>query len=209
MTWFAVYTEPRRELFCGDRLREAGVIVLLPFERVTRRQQLREVRGWRHRVLGHRQRPTRPEHQRVTVRDEPVFPRYLFAEGEPSVLLRAEGVVDLVRVARGGEPIAVPAHVILSIRGVTGADGLTRRRDVSRLSAHFRGAAGDRARFRPHTPLAGFEVVIKSVAGLDDTGKIWVWLETLGGRVPTEVGHADVELVAPRREAPGPLLVAA
>lgn len=190
MTWWVLYSEPRRELFARDRLLDAGLSVFCPFERVTRRQVVARQHGWRSRTWGERVR----ERTVVKTRDEPVFPRYLFAEGDVPALLAIRGVQDVVR-GTAREPVAVPDRILDALRGVTGSDGLTSSRDVSRLSTTLRWKVGDQAVLKPSSPLAGLMTTLKSVAKLDDTGEIEVYM-TLFGRVTNAVmSYTEVERV--------------
>lgn len=104
--WYAVYTQPRFELWARTNLWERGLEVYLP--------------QYRRRVRHARQ-----------VRDivTPYFPRYLFVQADPELGDRrkidsAKGVVGMVRFGDCTPP--VPDAVMKELRAREGEDGLIR-----------------------------------------------------------------------------------
>lgn len=106
IAWFAVYTQPAKEAFAAQELRNQGFEVYLP-----RYQKLRRHAG------------------RTDIVAAPLFPRYLFA-GIDTDLQRwrsvngTRGVIGLVM--SGERPIPVPDPVMAEIRSREGEDGFIR-----------------------------------------------------------------------------------
>jgi len=104
--WYAVYTQPRLELWARTNLWERGLEVYLPQyrKRVRHARQIREVVA-------------------------PYFPRYLFVQADPEIGDRrridsAKGVIGMVRFGDRTPP--VPEAVMRELRGRAGEDGLIR-----------------------------------------------------------------------------------
>lgn len=206
MSWWAVFTEPRRELFARDRLVEAGVPVYCPHVRVTRRQVIARHRGWRQRTWGERVR----ERYRITTGDEAVLPRYLFAHGDLATILAVRGVLDVVRNGVSRNALTVPDAVVAAARLQLGdSDGPARPRAVARLSEALRWKTGDQAFMRAGTAFAGLCVTLTSVARLDTTGEIEGWLSLFGRASPVKFSYEDVERVISASSINEPSLAAA
>jgi len=104
--WYAVYTQPRLELWARTNLWERGLEVYLP--------------QYRRRVRHARQ---------VSDIVTPYFPRYLFVQADPALGDRrkidsAKGVVGMVRFGDHTPP--VPDAVMRELRAREGEDGLIR-----------------------------------------------------------------------------------
>lgn len=119
--WYAVYTQPRLELWARSNLWEHGLEVWLPQyrRRVRHARQIREIVA-------------------------PYFPRYLFVEADPEQGDRrridgAKGVVGMVRF--GDFTPAVPEAVMAELRAREGGDGLIRTETTPRFKP------GEKVRF--------------------------------------------------------------
>ena len=167
MSWWAAYSEARREKVARDSLTALGLEVFLPQERETVRRKIPRVNQYR-----------------LETREVPLFPRYLFVSGELGELRAikiARGIIDLVRC--GIEPLEVPSVIIERLRA-----GLPAKPE-RRLS--FRGDVGDKFEFRG--PFKGLIGCIKSIAELDETGNITAWVEMLGAERELEIPFQSVD----------------
>jgi transcription antitermination factor NusG len=192
MSWWAVYTEPRRELFARDQLLEAGYAeVFCPFERITRRDTA-----------------ARTRHKPVRTFQEPIFPRYLFIANQAGELdvPRVNAVRGVATVVKSvsGRPLEAPNEVIEALRKVATADGLVAARDLSKFSSRFTGKPGDRFIYR-HRPFEGLVGCLSSIAELDATGNVRIWLNILGGEREIVVNHKAVGRILPKTEEAGQL----
>lgn len=173
MSWWAVYSEPGRALYARDELAGAGLGVLCPVEQLTRRRKV----------------PNRNRYRAETV-ISPVFGRYLFAQGDCAEVLAVRGVFDVVR--RGREAQAVPDEVVGALRSLTcavsGVGDLMGRRDLTRLSLGFKAKEGDVVRF-VDGGFSGYMGVIGSLAQLDSSGNVQVYLNIFGALRQTVVPH--------------------
>src|SRR5437868_324705 len=102
-SWFAVYTQPRKEDLAQEHLLRQGFETFLPLY-LKRRSHAR----------------------RVTNVPTPLFPRYLFIAFDPDEsrwrsVRSTRGVIDLIR--NGDNPVPVPESVISEIQRRRGADG--------------------------------------------------------------------------------------
>lgn len=104
MSWYAAYTQPRKERWARTNLWELGFDVYLPEYMSTRRHA-----------------------RRTDLVARPLFPRYLFVKSEPgstfaaAAAASAKGVVDLVRMGR--HIPSVPDQMIQEIQDREGDDG--------------------------------------------------------------------------------------
>jgi len=181
-----MWCEPRREFLARDELERLGAAVFLPHERVKRRQRFR-----RHQF-------------RLVDRDEPIFPRYLFADApNPTPLLCARGIVDVLRSGVDRVPLAVPDPVIDALRAVAGEDGRIRSWDSTKLSTTLRLRVGDAVKLSGSAgPFAGLTAQISSVADLDRSGQVKVWLEMLGGKVDVSLDFKLLGKVVGKTSSP-------
>lgn len=106
MRWYAVYTQPRMELWARTNLWERGFEVYLP----------RYQRERRHA-------------RKVDLVAHPLFPRYLFVRADGATpplrgISSARGIVDLVRM--GAQPATVGNDIIDSIRQREEANGFVK-----------------------------------------------------------------------------------
>lgn len=170
--WYAVHTRPQRETEAAAQLKRQGYRTFYPFRRVRR----------------YKPRPGRPNGERVEV-EKPQFTRYLFVailEGQGLYgVNEADAVSTVVYGERG--PLRIPGQVITRLMAVCDSDGLVAAEDLT--APRFDGRVGEDVRFREDHPMAGLVAEIASVAGLDRTGEITVWLRLLGARrkVPVPV----------------------
>ena len=182
MGWHAAYTEHGRELFARDNLRARGVETICLFDSVTRRIKVRGQNAYR-----------------VVVRDEPLFPHYLFVNTVDYACVReTRGVVDLVK--SGGVPLCMPHRVIERLRALAGPDGCMTRLDTTKPSFHFKAAAGDRVEFVKGSPLYGLIGRIASIARLDESGEVTAWVNMLGGERQIEVPYTSLAAITGSRE---------
>lgn len=181
MTWHAVYTEPRREALARDELTSRGMLVFFPHESVTRRIKQRRRNVWKtEKVL------------------EPIWPRYLFADvacdDHMVSLMHSRGVTDVVR--SGGVPIGVSALLINRLRLIAGPEGLTRSRDLSKLSLQLGWKIGDEVVLRMSAgAFGGHRGFVESLARLDTKGEVGVVVGLFGRPTTVMLSYEDVEPV--------------
>lgn len=196
MAWWAVYSEPKREMRVRDELKRLGAIVFLPYEAVTRRVAVR--RG--------------SNVHRVRTADEPVFPRYLFVReggvGLGTVLAaRQHGVLGVVRA--GEAVLSVPDVVMEPFLAVANDDGLVKSKDLSRLSVRLGWSVGQRFAFKlmdsrdEPCPFGGLVGRFTSLAELDTTGRVKAWVEMFGAQREITLSYKDVGAIigSPERVA--------
>jgi transcriptional antiterminator RfaH len=163
--WCVVYTQPHAEARAAEQLRRQGYEAYLPRYRTWIRHARR-----RQMVL------------------RPLFPRYLFAGLDRSVMrwrpiASTAGVADIVRV--GDEPAPVPAGIIAAIRERE-AGG-----DFDRTDPRCELRLGERVRVTQ----GAFTEMVGRLVELRDQDRIVVLLEWLGRTVRTQL-HAEAVVAA-------------
>ncbi len=188
MTWWAAYCEPNREGLAAESLRALGLEVFYPHEQVKKRVCLRQ--GLRY-----------------VIRDVelPVFPRYLFVDGESAPLVRmARGVICVVGGPEG--PVRVSERVIARMRSVGDEAGVMRSRDVSTLRLELGWAVGDMMRIWDRDPaFGGHQVVIRSLARLEEKLEVVVETSLFGRVTPIHVNYKTLIPMGPPKTVAGPI----
>lgn len=155
--WYAVYTQPQRELMACEHLERQGFEVVAP----------RCMKRRRHA-------------RRVEDVPAPLFPRYIFAcfdaaDAAWRVIRSTRGVVEIVR--SGLTPLPVPVGVVEEISRRLDETGCMHLVETSRLSP------GDRIRIETG-PFADYEAIFQSVR---DEDRVVALLSLLGREVRAEV----------------------
>lgn len=155
--WYAVYTQPHREMTAREHLERQGFEVVAP------------------RYMKRRRHARRVEDVPV-----PLFPRYIFAcfDVEDSawrVIRSTRGVVEIVR--RGLDPLPVPIGIVEEI------DRRLDEADCMHLAEKSGLNPGDRIRIESG-PFAEYEAIFQS---LRDEDRIVALLSLLGREVRAEV----------------------
>jgi transcriptional antiterminator RfaH len=153
--WFAVCTQPKREMRAMAQLENQGFRVFLP----RRMKTIRHARKMQNIVA-------------------PFFPRYLFVEFDLRVTQwrSVNGTFGVSRIIMQGErPHPVPRGVVESLVACIDEKGLLR------LDQHFKVGTKVRLTAGPFAEQIGI------LDRLDDSGRVRVLLEIMGGPVPVQV----------------------
>ncbi len=155
--WYAVYTQPHKEMLAREHLERQGFDVFAP------------------RYLKRRRHARRVEDVPASL-----FPRYIFVAfdvSEPSwrVIRSTRGVADLVR--SGLDPVPLPFELLQEIKDRSGDDGYVAlaRSDQLKAGAKLRIESG---------PFAECEAIFQS---LRDEDRVVVLLSVLGRIVKTQL----------------------
>lgn len=169
LTWYAVHARPTLEARANEQLKRQGIATFYPF---TRRKVRRKV-------------PGRDQHVLVEV-ERPYFSGYLFVGLRPDQSLyevnNTPAVSTVIYTTPDPETAAalrIPEPVIDRLMDLTDCGG--RYIEPDELVHLFPGKPGDRITFKPDTPFQHFVGEVSSIAELDRTGQIKVWLQLLGG----------------------------
>lgn len=155
--WYAVYTQPQREMMACEHLERQGFEVVAP------------------RYMKRRRHARRVEDVPV-----PLFPRYIFARFDVSdaawrVIRSTRGVVEIVR--SGSKPLPVPIGIVEEIGRRLDEAGCMHLAEKSGL------CPGDRIRIESG-PFAEYEAIFQSVR---DEDRVVALLSLLGREVRAEV----------------------
>jgi len=155
--WYAVYTQPRKEMLATEHLARQGFEVLLP-----------------------RYMKRRSHARRVDLVPAPLFPRYIFAafdldEGGWRVIRSTRGVINLV--CNGLQPVPVPAAIIEEIQRRQDEQGfvILKRRINLKRGARIRIDVG---------PFADYEAIFEAQR---DNERVVALLSFLGREVVIEL----------------------
>ena len=160
--WYALYTASRHEKQVAGQIEGRGLACFLPL--------YRSVRRWKDR---------RKELQLV------LFPGYVFVRMAPQNRLLALQVPGAIRlVSRNGQPIALPADEIESLRSRLASPG--------RFEPHPYLRVGRRVRVRTG-PMQGLEGII---VRRKDSCRIVFSVDLIMRSVAVEVDEPDLELAA-------------
>jgi transcription elongation factor/antiterminator RfaH len=153
--WYAVHTQPNRELRAKHQLENQAFEVFLPI-------RLKTVRHAR----------------KLTNRTAPFFPRYLFIRLDPTQhrWRSINGTFGVSRLVMQGEmPQPVPRGVVEAMIASVDAMGLLCLEQNLAVGAQVRLAAGP------------FAEKLGILDRLDDSGRVRVLLEIMGGTVPVQI----------------------
>lgn len=155
--WYAVYTQPNREVLAREHLERQGFDVFAPWYLKRRRHA-----------------------RRVEDVPAPLFPRYIFASFDADdsgwrVIRSTRGVIDLVR--SGLDPVPVPTTIIGEIEKRSDENGfVVMARNAGLVpGAKIRIEAG---------PFADYEAIFQTMR---DDERVVVLLSLLGREVKAEV----------------------
>lgn len=150
MAWICIHTRPSQEVPVTDRLLDLALETFYPTRRITIPDR------------------TRPGHSRSQT--VPLFPRYLFADVDPSdyfAVPSVRGVHQVVQTrAASGYPqfLTIPAQAINALRTP----------DPPQLTV------GQQVALK--APYKGLLAIVSSISHLDSSGQVQVWLHMLGSR---------------------------
>lgn len=155
--WYAIYTQPHKEVVARDHLERQGFEVFLP------------------RYLKRRSHARKTEDV-----PSPLFPRYLFALFDAAdagwrVIRSTRGVVDLVR--NGIAPIPVPDNIVDAFRARLDESGLIRLAQKNELRP------GSCVRINSG-PFAEYDAIFQTMR---DDDRIVAFLSLLGRQVRVEL----------------------
>lgn len=161
--WYCLHTKPRKEHQVEDILRHRGITTYLPMRREVKKR-------------------------RLVATDEPLFPRYLFAQVDLplvgiSAVVYTPGLTNMVHFC--GEPAIVDPEII---------DSLQRRvQHGTGPEIYGRFTAGERVHVKAG-PCRDIEAVFDS--RLSGTGRVRILLQLLGRQTPAEVDERWLEKIA-------------
>jgi Transcription termination factor nusG len=160
LAWICIHTRPAQEVPVRDRMLDLALDIFYPTRRITVPDR------------------SRPGHSRSSV--VPLYPRYLFADVDPSDYFQVpsvRGVSQIVHVHDDDDLpvfVTIPRHVIDALR--------------SSQPPHLN--VGQKIKLRG--PYQGLLAIISSIAHLDSSGQVEVWLHMLGGRRLATLHHSLV-----------------
>jgi transcription antitermination factor NusG len=160
--WFAVQSRPHREAVAVAQLHNQGFRVFLPLRSKT----------WRHA-------------RRIETRFVPFFPSYLFValDLDRDRWRSVNGTFGVQRLVMAGDdsrPVPLPRGFIEALQGQADDRGYLRLDELLRVGQTVRivsGPFGDR---------------IGELVHLDDSGRVRLLIELLGGRVPVRLLRGQV-----------------
>jgi transcription elongation factor/antiterminator RfaH len=163
-SWYVVRTKPRQEIVALDHLQRQGYSCYLPNIRIKK-----------------------PSGTRLVLRDEPMFPGYLFISADPvfqakgsSPIRSTRGVYELVRFGQDPAPIQF---------GILNAIYERETVQLEHPEGHFK--AGDRVKV-VHGPLAGLESIYDAQSGEQ---RSMILLELLNRPLKVKVATAQLRKV--------------
>jgi transcriptional antiterminator RfaH len=163
ITWYAAYTQPRREMKALENLGRQGYETYLP-----------QYRGW-----------VRHARKRSAVL-KPLFPRYLFV-GIDRLTQRwrpISSTIGMVGLVKGGEePVPVPRELVADLRKreLDGAVDLAASTRLFRIGDSVRVTEGP------------FDELVGRLIGMADSERVYVLLDFLGRSVRANLSLAAID----------------
>lgn len=158
MAWLCIHTRPKEELPVQDRLLDLALDIFFPTRRITVTDR------------------TRPGHSRQQT--VPQYPRYLFADVDPSDYFAVPQVRGISQVVSTRDPDGFPQFLTVPPQAIA----------ALRHTVPPNLAIGDQVRLKK--PFLGLTAIVNSVVHLDSTGQVQVWLDMLGGRRSVSLHHS-------------------
>ncbi|UCG12761.1 MAG: hypothetical protein JSU72_20185 [Deltaproteobacteria bacterium] len=160
LKWYVVQSKPREEKRAAHYLKEKGLEAYLPLIEVANTRSLRNV-----------------------VREEPLFPSYLFCRLDPGVSLAyarwTQGVAKLL--PESSNPFPVEDEFIDALRSLEQKDGVIRKKVLKR-DDQIRVAGG---------PMKGISGIFEHWSS--DEGRVRVLLNFVNYQASVELHHSYVE----------------
>lgn len=161
MAWICIHTKPSQEVPVTDRLLDLSLDTFLPIRRIT---------------IPDRSRPGHSKSQTI-----PLYPRYLFADVDPSDYFAVPAVRGISQVVQTRDDNGFPYFLTLPDAAIAALRGTV----PPPLNV------GQQIRLKG--PYRGLLAIVASIAHLDSSGQVQVWLHMLGGRQQASLHHSLIQ----------------